>query len=237
MAGEAGGRCAAIVVAAGVGVRMGAGMPKALMPLAGRALAAWCLDALAASGRIDQLVVVAPPGHEAQLARTLGIDPAQAVPGGDSRAESVGLGLAALEDDIGTVLVHDAARPLVRPEVIVAVIEACREADGAIAAAPLADTPKRVDVDGVIVETPARGGLWLAQTPQVFDRAVLEEAFVRARAEDRVAAATDCASMVEAIGRRVIVVPAMWPNLKVTTPADVRVAELLIGETSAGDVR
>jgi 2-C-methyl-D-erythritol 4-phosphate cytidylyltransferase len=229
--------CAAIVVAAGAGVRMGAGMPKALVPVGGRALAAWCLDALAAAVGVTGVVVVGPPGHGTELAHALGLDQDQVVAGGASRAESVGCGLAAVRDDVDLVLVHDAARPLVRPELIDAVITGAADADGAIAAAPLADTPKRVDDDGAIIATPARAGLWLAQTPQVFRREVLVDAFAAARAEDRLASATDCASLVEAIGGRVLVVTSMVPNLKVTTPADIRIAELLLADTDAGSVR
>jgi len=237
VAGESARGCVAIVVAAGAGVRMGAGMPKALMPLGGRPLAAWCLDALAASQEIAGVVVVAPAGHETELAHALGLELAQVVSGGASRAESVGHGLDAIDPDAELVLVHDAARPLVRPELIAAVIAGVGDADGAIAAAPLADTPKRVAEDQAITETPSRAGLWLAQTPQVFRRSVLEDAFAAARAEDRLDAATDCASMVEAIAGRVVVVPSLTPNLKVTTPADVRIAELLLADTAHEHVR
>jgi 2-C-methyl-D-erythritol 4-phosphate cytidylyltransferase len=229
--------CAAIVVAAGAGVRMGAGMPKALMPVAGRALAAWCLDALAAVDAITDVVVVGPPGHEIELAHALGLDPEQVVAGGRSRAESVECGLAAIDAEVDLVLVHDAARPLVRPELIDAVIAGAADADGAIAAVPLSDTPKQVDSGGAITATPARDGLWLAQTPQVFRYRVLVDAFAAARAEDRLASATDCASMVEAIGGHVQVVASIAPNLKVTTPADIRIAELLLADTDRGPVR
>jgi 2-C-methyl-D-erythritol 4-phosphate cytidylyltransferase len=229
--------CAAIVVAAGAGVRMGAGMPKALMPVAGRALAAWCLEALDASDAIDEVVVVGPPGQEAELAHALGLDLAQVITGGSSRAESVACGLESLDRDVELVLVHDAARPLVRPELIAAVIAGVGDGDGAIAAAPLSDTPKRVGSDHLIAETPARAGLWLAQTPQVFRRAALDQAFAAARADDRLAEATDCASRVEEIGGRVVVVASLWPNLKVTTPSDIRIAELLLGDAASGQVR
>ncbi len=237
MTGEPRPACAAIVVAAGAGVRMGAGMPKALMPLAGRPLGAWCLDALAASEAIASIVVVAPVGHETELAHALGLEAGQVVSGGNSRAVSVSHGLAALDPDADLVLVHDAARPLVRPELITAVIAGVGDGDGAIAAAPLADTPKRVTDDNVITGTPSRAGLWLAQTPQVFRRAALEDAFARARAEDRLDWATDCASMVEAIEGRVVVVPSLWPNIKVTTPSDVRIAELLLADAAPQRVR
>lgn len=229
-------RCAAIVVAAGAGLRMGGGIPKALMPVGGRALAAWCLDALSAAA-VATVVVVGPPGREAELAQALGLDDAHVVAGGASRAESVARGLDAIGDDNRLVLVHDAARPLVRPALVDAVIAAVGDDDGAIAAMRLADTPKRVGEDGLIIETPARGGLWLAQTPQVFRLATLRAAFAAARAEGRVDVATDCASMVEAIGGRVRVVASMTPNLKVTTPADVRIAELLLADADSGIVR
>ena len=227
-------RCTAIVVAAGAGVRMGAGIPKALMPVGGRALAAWCLDALAAAPVIDTVVVVGPPGHEIELAHALGLEPGQVVAIASAIADG---NLDAIDAEDGLVLVHDAARPLVRPALIDAVIAAVGDGDGAIAAIPLADTPKRVADDGVIVETPTRGGLWLAQTPQVFRLASLRAAFDAARTQGRVDAATDCASMVEAIGGCVRVVASMTPNLKVTTPADVRIAELLLADADIGTVR
>ena len=237
MSADRSGVCAAIVVAAGSGVRMGAGLPKALMPVAGRALGAWCLDALAASDRIGSVVVVAPPGRESELAHALGLDSTQVVTGGASRAESVACGLATISDDAEFVLVHDAARPLVHPALIAAVIDGVGDADGAIAAAPLADTPKRVGEDLAILTTLPRTGLWLAQTPQVFRSRVLADAFAHARAHERLDLATDCASMVEEIGGRVVVVASLRPNLKVTTPADIRIAELLLGDTHRDTVR
>jgi 2-C-methyl-D-erythritol 4-phosphate cytidylyltransferase len=209
---------------------MGSAMPKALMPVAGRALAAWCLDALVDSGRIDRIVIVAPPDREPEMAHALGLDLTQVVTGGASRADSVGRGLAAIGDGAEFVLVHDAARPLVDPALIAAVIDGVGDCDGAIAAAPLADTPKRVGEDLVIHETLLRAGLWLAQTPQVFRRDALERAFAQARAEERLDLATDCASMVEQVGGRVAVVASMRPNLKVTTPADIHMAELLLAD-------
>jgi 2-C-methyl-D-erythritol 4-phosphate cytidylyltransferase len=222
--------CGAIVVAAGSGVRMGAGVPKALIAVGGRPLLSWCVDALRASPAVADIVVVAPPGREDDVAAALGAAAADVriVPGGATRAESVERGLAALGSGAGHVLVHDAARPLLTPELVDAVLAAVGDADGAIAAAPLADTPKRVDAEGLIHATPAREGLWLAQTPQAFRTEVLRDATARARTEGRLGAATDCASLVEAAGGRVRV--ARWdaPNLKVTTPTDVAVAEALL---------
>jgi 2-C-methyl-D-erythritol 4-phosphate cytidylyltransferase len=218
---------------------MGADVPKALMPVGGRPLVAWCVDALVASGRCGRLVIVAPAGHERAVAAATGADgdDLRVVAGGPTRAESVARGLAALPAGPAWVLVHDAARPLVDAALVGAVLDGIGEADGAIAAAPLADTPKRVDDDGVITGTPGRPGLWLAQTPQAFRRAALEGAVRAAERECRLGAATDCASLVEAMGGRVRVVASTRPNLKVTTPADVLVAEALLPPAAGRPVR
>jgi 2-C-methyl-D-erythritol 4-phosphate cytidylyltransferase len=217
----------AIVVAAGAGVRMGAAVPKALMPLAGRPMLAWSLDALRACPRVEAVVVVAPPGLEAQVAEVAGAA-ATVVPGGDSRAESVREGLRAAPAGAALVLVHGAARPLVTPELIDAVLDGVEGADGAIAAAPAADTLKRAGEGGVIEDTVPRQGLWGAQTPQAFHLHVLAAAVEAAEDEGRLAAATDCASLLEARGGRVRLVESRAPNLKVTTPSDAALAEALL---------
>jgi 2-C-methyl-D-erythritol 4-phosphate cytidylyltransferase len=129
------------------------------------------------------------------------------------------------------VLVHDAARPLLTPELagaVIAALERDEQADAAIAAAPVTDTVKRVDADRMVTETLDRSQLWAVQTPQVFRRAALERAL--AVEDDELARATDDAWLIERSGGRVIVVPWTHPNLKVTTPLDLRVAELLLQE-------
>ncbi|MGE0029159.1 MAG: 2-C-methyl-D-erythritol 4-phosphate cytidylyltransferase [Thermoleophilia bacterium] len=217
----------AIVVAAGAGVRMGAPVPKALMPLAGRPMLAWSLDALRACDRIAAIVVVAPPGLEDEVAAVAGAG-AIVVPGGDSRAESVREGLRAAPPGATVALVHDAARPLVTPDLLGAVIDGVEGADGAIAAAPAADTLKRAGEGGFIEDTVPRQGLWAAQTPQAFHLHVLASAVEAAEEEGRLAAATDCASLLEARGGHVRLVESRAPNLKVTTPADATLAEALL---------
>lgn len=226
---------AAIIVAAGAGVRMGAGVPKALMPLAGRPMIAWSLDALAGSRRIDGVVVVAPPGMEDAVRAAVG-GPAGlvVVPGGASRSESVREGLAAAPAGASRVLVHDAARPLVLPALVGAVLDALDGVDGAIAAAPVVDTLKRSGPDGLVARTVAREGLWGAQTPQAFRAASLRAAVAAADAAGALAASTDCASIVEAAGGRVRLVAAAAPNLKVTTPADHALAEAILVARAAG---
>jgi 2-C-methyl-D-erythritol 4-phosphate cytidylyltransferase len=217
---------AAVLVAAGAGVRMGAPVPKALMPLAGRPMLAWSLDALRAAPAIAVIVVAAPPGLEDAVIGAAG-DGVVVVPGGASRSESVREALAAVPAGAGRVLVHDAARPLLTPGLVAAVLAGVEGADGAIAAARVADTLKRDD-GGMIGGTVARAGLWAAQTPQAFAAGALRAAVAAADAAGTLAAATDCASLVEARGGRVRLVESRAPNLKVTTPADAALAEALL---------
>lgn len=211
----------ALVVAAGRGERLGSDGPKALVVLAGRPMLEWSIDALRAVPAIEQIVVALPPGVVAP-AGTVG------VPGGRERSHSVRAALAAARPD-DAVLVHDAARPLLTA----AIAEACLETlargdcDAAIAAAPVTDTIKRAE-GREVVETLDRSALWAIQTPQVFRRDTLER--VLAQDDAVLAAATDDASLVEAMGGTVRVVPVTEPNLKVTTPLDLRVAGLLLGE-------
>jgi 2-C-methyl-D-erythritol 4-phosphate cytidylyltransferase len=214
----------ALIVAAGSGERLGADVPKAYVELAGRPLLQWSVDALTATPGIEQIVVALPPGGEAP-AGTVG------VAGGSCRSESVLCALEAARTD-ETVLVHDAARPLLTPELaaeVIAALHGDERADAAIAAAPVTDTIKRAGQEGGEVrETLERSELWAAQTPQVFLRGALERALeVDA---GMLASATDDAWLVERAGGRVIVVPCPAENIKVTTPFDLRVAELLLGD-------
>jgi 2-C-methyl-D-erythritol 4-phosphate cytidylyltransferase len=216
----------ALIVAAGSGERLGAGRPKALVQLAGRPLVQWSIDALREVAGLERIVLALPAGAAAPPGVI-------AVEGGAVRSESVRLALvAAGEGD--PVVVHDAARPLVTSELVeraIAALESDPDADAAIAALPVTDTVKRVDSTGAVSETLERSELWAVQTPQVFRRAALERA-LRVPAEE-LARATDDAWLVERAGGRVIVVRASAENLKVTTPFDLRVAELLLAGRAA----
>ena len=210
----------ALVVAAGRGERLGSDGPKAFAALAGRPLLEWSLAALRAVPAIERIVVALPEGAAAP-------DGCIGVAGGTERSQSVRAALAAA-GEAEVVLVHDAARPLLTAELIIACLAALEDGDwdAAIAAAPVTDTIKRADAELGVVETLDRSGLWSIQTPQVFRRAVLERALARPDAE--LAAATDDAMLVERGGGRVRVVSAPRENLKVTTPLDLAVAELLL---------
>jgi len=210
----------ALIVAAGSGERLGADGPKAVVELAGRTLLQWSVDALRAAPAIERIVVALPAGAAAP-AGTSGVS------GGAVRSESVRLALAAAGAG-DPVLIHDAARPLVTVELVQATIralEADETIDGAIAAVPMTDTVKRV-TDGLVCETLDRDELWGVQTPQVFRRAALERALDVPN--EVLAQATDDAWLIERAGGRVRVVESSRENLKITTPHDLVVAEMLL---------
>jgi 2-C-methyl-D-erythritol 4-phosphate cytidylyltransferase len=210
----------ALIVAAGRGERLGSGDPKALVELAGRPLMMWSIETLGRVAAIDRIVVALPPGATAP-AGTIGVS------GGAVRSESVRLALAQAGPG-DPVLVHDAARPLLSVTLAQAVIDAVGVdgVDAAIAACPVTDTIKRVGEDGVVSETLERSSLWAVQTPQVFRREVLERAL---EVPDEVLAqATDDAWLIERAGGCVKLVEAPRENLKITTPLDLRLAEILL---------
>jgi 2-C-methyl-D-erythritol 4-phosphate cytidylyltransferase len=199
----------------------------------------WSVDAFRACDSVRSIVVAAPPGHIGDLG---GHDLA-VVSGGETRAQSVANAL----EVVGTeyVAIHDAARPLLTPELLealVADLDAAPEAAGVIAAAPVADTIKRAQLRGSfvrdvrtkeprnVIETVDRAELWAAQTPQVFRTAALREALAAA---ERPGEATDEAMLVEWNGGTVLIHPVAEENLKVTTPFDLRVAELVLQSRSS----
>jgi 2-C-methyl-D-erythritol 4-phosphate cytidylyltransferase len=210
----------AILVAAGRGDRLGLDQPKAFAKLGEDPLLAEPLRRLDECDWIDAIVLVAPPGWEEPailLAEELGCGKVSAcVPGGETRADSVRAGLAEVPEDALVVLVHDAARPLLPSDIVERVLAPLSDGwDGAVPGLPVADTLKRVGSDGAVAETVPRDGLWAVQTPQAFVADVLRAAF--ASGDD----ATDCASLVEARGGRVKVVPGDPLLLKVTTADDL----------------
>jgi len=211
----------ALVVAAGRGERLGAAGPKALVALGGRPMLAWSIAALRAVPSLSEIVVALPPGAPAPPGCV-------GVCGGEVRSASVRAALAAASANAEPVLVHDAARPLVTPELIDAVLAGLVGADCAIAAAPVTNTTKEAGHDLIVMRTLDRSRLWSVQTPQAFTRDALERAL--ALPADEVAAATDEALLVERCGGRVRIVPAPAENLKVTTPLDLHVAERLLAE-------
>ena len=212
----------AVLVAAGRGERLGGDRPKAFARLRGRPLLAEPLARLDECDLIDAIVLVAPPGWEEPailLAEELGLSKVAAcVEGGVTRSQSVRIGLAEVAEEARFVLVHDAARPLLPAGLVAALLEALgRGFDGAVPALAVADTIKRAS-RGLVTETLARAELVAVQTPQAFVAAVLRAAAV--------GEGSDCASLVEAAGGRIAIVPGDEHLLKVTTSEDLRRVEV-----------
>jgi len=220
-------RWGAVIVAAGRGSRMNAGENKVFLPLAGRPMLAWTLEAFERCAVVETVVIAAAEneiGKAEALVRAHGFAKVRkVVPGGAERQDSVLAGLTALETE--GVLVHDAARPLITPELIVACARAAEEHGAAVPAVPVKDTVK-VTENGMVVSTPERSRLVAVQTPQAFRRLELLEAHLAARQEG--AQVTDDAMLLERLGKKVACVPGHDTNLKITTPEDLLVAELFI---------
>ncbi len=212
----------AVVVAAGSGERLGAEHPKAFVAFGDDPLVAASVGALDEHPAVDGIVLVVPEGWEERatfMCDEIGAGKvAVAVAGGPTRSDSVALGVAEVPDDAALILVHDAARPILPAELVDRVLAAFADgADGVVPALELADTVKRVDATGRVVETLPRTELRAVQTPQAFRADVLRRALA---APDR-ASGTDCASLVERIGGDVRVVAGDARCLKVTTRADL----------------
>jgi 2-C-methyl-D-erythritol 4-phosphate cytidylyltransferase len=225
-------RVAALVLAAGRGERLGASVPKAFHPLAGRPLVLRAIEALAACPTIERIVPVLPPAGLAPWS-DLPLEPAcrarlaPPVAGGATRQDSMRAGLAALPPTVELVAVHDAARPLVRARDVERVVAAAARGGAALLAVPVRDTLKRV-AGGRVVGTLARDACWAAQTPQAFRVELLREALAKAEADAFVG--TDDAQLVERLGVAVEVVEGDPSNLKITAPGDLALAEALFAQ-------
>jgi 2-C-methyl-D-erythritol 4-phosphate cytidylyltransferase len=213
-----------VIAAAGSGQRLGAGGPKAFVELAGRPMIEWSLEAFRAAASIEEIVVAVPPGTQ----QTVSDQGVVAVTGGEHRSETVAKALELTHSEI--VVVHDAARPLVTPGLIDAVVEELAAEDDAaavIAAAQVTDTIKQASDGGQVERTLDRSGLWAVQTPQAFRADALRVALSD---PDSYVDATDDAMLVEQRGGRVLIHSSSADNIKVTSPFDLRVAELLLRE-------
>lgn len=227
---------AALIVAAGKGVRMGACQPKQYLPLGGRPILLHTLKAFDACPAVDRIVLVVDPGQIAHCRQQVISDVAFRadtilVPGGPRRQDSVCNGLDLLDED-GIVLIHDGVRPLVHTDLINDCIDGARKWGACIPAVPVTDTLKRVDPQGVVERTVPRDALYMAQTPQAFKLSLIKAAHRLARQHHW--QATDDASLVEQMGAAVHVIPGAHANIKITTPEDLRRAETLLGRSAPG---
>jgi 2-C-methyl-D-erythritol 4-phosphate cytidylyltransferase len=213
---------AVLVPAAGLGLRLGGGTPKALRELAGEPLLVHACRRVASAPSVAMIVIAAPPA-DVDAVRAL-VPGATVVPGGATRQQSVAAALAAVPATVDIVLVHDAARALTPPELVESVAAAVRSGlEAVVPALPVVDTVKRVDDAERVLETVDRAPLRVIQTPQGFHR----ETLIRAH-EQAVDDHTDDAGMVERLGHKVHTVPGSDLALKITRPLDLLIAEALL---------
>ncbi|MCP9774152.1 2-C-methyl-D-erythritol 4-phosphate cytidylyltransferase [Cyanobium sp. WAJ14-Wanaka] len=221
-----------LIVAAGSGRRMGAAGNKLLLPVAGRPVLAWTLEAALACAAISWIGLVGQPADAAEITAILELAepaiPVRWIVGGATRQESVSRGLAALPAEAGGVLIHDGARCLVDPELLARCAAAVQQGLSVIAATPVTDTIKQVDGKGAITATPDRSQLWAAQTPQGFPVQELRQAHATATAQGW--SVTDDAALFERLGLPVQVLEAPPSNIKLTTPFDLTIAEAVLAE-------
>ena len=224
---------AAIVAAAGLGVRMGNSTPKPYLLLAGKPILAHTLGVFEKIKEIQEVTLVVHP-EELDYCQEKVISPygfkkvLRLVPGGKERQDSVYNALKALknEDELEIVLVHDGVRPFFTGDRVRQLIQAARSHGGAILGLPAQDTLKTVTAEGEVRQTLERRDIWQIQTPQAFQAPLLRRAFVEAYSRNFYG--TDEASLVEALHQPVVVIPGSSLNLKITTPDDLDLAEAIL---------
>lgn len=225
-------RAVALIPAAGMGKRMGAGMNKQYLLLDGRPILAHTLEIFEEASFVDDIYVVIPQAEIAfcreQVVEKYGFTKVRdVIAGGSERQYSVLNGIRALsgyrEDDV--VIIHDGVRPFIPTKILKHSIEVASQYDGALVAVPAKDTVKTVEA-GVVTGTPPRENIWLAQTPQSFRHGIISAAHEIAAAEGFLG--TDDASLVERMGRQVHVVMGDYRNIKITTPEDMLLAETFL---------
>jgi len=228
----------AIIPAGGSGSRMGCGVPKQYLPLAGVPLLVHTLRAFQNSPLITDILLVVPesdiPDVRRELVERFGLSRVAVVlAGGAQRQDSVSKALLHVRDDHAIVVIHDGARPFVSGVLIGRAIAAAETDGAAVVGVPAKDTVKEATSEGWVKRTVPRGGLWLAQTPQAFRREVILAAYARAAAEGFYG--TDDASLVERMGVPVRMVPGEDANIKVTTRADLAYGETIVGGFLSGE--
>ncbi len=219
----------AIIPAAGLGRRFGEGARKQFLMLRGKPLMIWALEVLEALPEIGEIIPVLRDGDmEAGIAmiEEYGISKVRRIaPGGKERQDSVFHGLKLVDDKKGVVLVHDGARPLLEASFVATAIAQLKGCEGVVVGVPVKDTIKEVQ-DGEIRHTLRRDSLWSVQTPQVFSYETIYEAYVRAAKDSFYS--TDDSALVEKYGGRILMVMGSYKNIKITTPEDLKMAELFL---------
>jgi 2-C-methyl-D-erythritol 4-phosphate cytidylyltransferase len=217
-------KAAAIIVAAGVGRRFGSRVPKQFLRLSGVPVFLWSVRAFQKVRDVAQVILVVQKSFLRSLGPYRKRYSLDIVQGGSVRADSVRAGLSAVRDGIGLVAVHDSARPLVTPDIIRKALRSAASSGASVVAVPCRDTVKESRSGMFVSRTIPRTAIWLAQTPQVFKRKLLEKAY----ATKSTRAVTDDAQAAERAGIQVRIVPGDPDNIKITEPGDLRRAELLM---------
>ncbi len=223
-------RIIAVVPSAGIGKRFGEKTRKTFVTLGGRPLLLWAIEALNAAPEVREII---PVIKEEDMEYALDLFEQHRMPkikriapGGKERQDSVYHGLSLIEDRKCVVLVHDGVRPLLEPSVISAAARQLKGCDGVVVGVPVKDTIKEA-VEGEVRQTLARELLWAVQTPQIFPCETILDAYGRAMKESFYS--TDDSALVEKYGGRIRVVMGSYTNIKVTTPEDLKIAELFLG--------
>ena len=225
----------AIIPAGGAGRRMGKGIPKQYLPLAGIPILVHTLQAFQRSPVIDEIFLAVPEGDIPEVRQAIvakyGLSKVGLIlPGGRERQDSVRNALQHVSDEHGIVVIHDAVRPFVSGDLIGRAVAAAREFGAITVGVPVKDTVKEVTAEGWVKKTVTREGLWLTQTPQAFRRPIIIAAYKKAAAEGFYG--TDDASLVERMEIPVRMIPGESDNIKVTTPEDLLLGDLIIRRTS-----
>lgn len=224
----------AIIPAAGIGKRLEQGINKAFVQIAGVPILVHCLKMLEGTSMIKKVVIAVAPGEVEDARRMLGKFQKEYFPsmlftvvaGGNERQDSVANALAVISENEGYIAVHDAARPFAGKEVFLRVMETAEKHSAAVAAVPVKDTIKMVGEAGEILVTPDRGLLHAVQTPQIFEIGLLKKAYTYLR--EHPAKVTDDASVVELLGKKVVIAMGRYENIKITTPEDLVFAEFFL---------
>lgn len=216
-----------IIPASGMGIRLGADVPKQFLMLGGVHILKRTISIFQEMDEIDEIAVAVPPGYTETI-QAYGLDKVcYIVEGGDSRAASVHSALNMLPANTDIVLIHDGVRPFATPRLVRSVIEAVKKYGAAVPGVPVTDTIKQTDSAGKITSTPDRTNLWRAQTPQGFTYDIIKAAY--RQAEKGGFNATDDSELVERMGVPVRVVPSEAGNIKITTAEDLAVASIWLG--------
>lgn len=231
-------RASAVIAAAGQGKRFGDGLQKQFLPLLGKPVLAYSVETISTSDLIGEIIIVVPDdcagSVKADIVDKFSISKvAKIIPGGPERQDSVMNGFNALSGNPDVVVVHDGARPLVSLDLLEEVIREASLSGGALAALPSNDTIKRSSTSMHVEDTVPRDALWFAQTPQAFRYDILKNAFTKA--SDDGFTGTDESQLVERTGVKVKIVKGSPYNIKITTPEDLRLGELILKMRQGGE--